>query len=430
MVSEDFYVGWYLSTTPSASQTTVTLKKPTDIPNDDSFTIKEYGIYWDGSSQKTPIQNRLVINDLYPATKYYYTPYVIYNGDKEYRYATEYVKTDGWKFKYNNTQQAPTTAVLKAGYTADDATPDKVWWEFDNQKIDGNSITLISLQPNTNYYAKFNISYHGMTYTELAAFKTSVLEFETLEPKCVSYSCAIVAAQTNISDLEPMAGFEWKKYDAPASLTPRKGYGAVCDGVLEGYIKNLQATSYYNVRPFYQDAQGNTYYGEWVTFDPSDFSYFEPTVRTYPVQEVTAYSATVRGYALAGTDNIISQGFQYWPSNNTSSEHVAPSANEITTVPVSGQIMTTTFENLKPNTTYVYRAYVETEAGFTYGDEMTFTTEIVTGIEEVRSDDSDTEAPTVTGYYDLHGRRYNTPQPGQNIVLYSDGSTRKIMMKR
>ena len=96
-----------------------------------------------------------------------------------------------------------------------------------------------------------------------------------------------------MSDDEISAGFQWKKNDAPSTLEPNEAYAAIYDGRLEGYIKNLQSTSYYDVRAFYKAADGTYYYSDWKTFDPSDFSYFEPTVHTYPTSEVTANSATV-----------------------------------------------------------------------------------------------------------------------------------------
>ena len=38
-------------------------------------------------------------------------------------------------------------------------------------------------------------------------------------------------------------------------------------------------------------------------------------------------------------------------------------------------------------------------------------------------------APVICGYYDLGGRRLAGKQRGVNIVRYSDGTSRKIMVK-
>ncbi len=251
----------------------------------------------------------------------------------------------------------------------------------------------------------------------------------------MSSSCAIVAAKTNISDDEPSVGFLWKKYDAPESLNPNEGYAAIYNGQLEGYIKNLQSTSYYNVRAFYKSAGGTYYYGDWVTFDPSDFSYFEPTVHTYNVTDVTSNTAKVKGYVMAGTDNITEQGFEYRPleTNGAKTQIVRVAAaadnsgDDVITVFATGQVMTAELRDLKPETTYTCRAFVKTATGTTYGEEQTFTTTAdVTGIDTV---DADAPKPDIEGCYDLSGRKIDTMQYGINIIRYTDGTTRKVFVR-
>ena len=49
-----------------------------------------------------------------------------------------------------------------------------------------------------------------------------------------------------------------------------------------------------------------------------------------------------------------------------------------------------------------------------------------TGIEELETDKT---TPTIVGYYDLSGRPINGKQRGAVILRYSDGSSRKVMVK-
>ena len=49
-----------------------------------------------------------------------------------------------------------------------------------------------------------------------------------------------------------------------------------------------------------------------------------------------------------------------------------------------------------------------------------------TGIEEVETDKT---TPTIVGYYDLNGKLINGKQRGTVIVRYSDGTTRKVLVK-
>ena len=85
------------------------------------------------------------------------------------------------------------------------------------------------------------------------------------------------------------------------------------------------------------------------------------------------------------------------------------------------------FDNLDPGTEYTYRVFVETKDGYTYGDEQTFTTDEDLSFVECVGEAVEIE---VAGYYDLQGLRHAEPQPGLNIVVYSDGSSKKICYRR
>lgn len=303
---------------------------------------------------------------------------------------------------------------------------------FNGKTVNGNKISYTGLKPGKVYSGAYTVTTQGgSSETVNFTFRTPELKLDMLDPQPVSEKCAIVAATTNMSDDETSTGFQWRKYEAPASLKSSEGYAAIYNGRLEGYIKNLQSTSYYNVRAFYKDSDGTCYYSDWVTFDPSDFSYFEPTVHTYPTTEVASTSATVKGYALAGSDEIIQQGIEYWGTNQQHAPKKVSAATATAdgrnTVFSTGQVMTVTLTDLKPETEYCYRAFVTTQAGTTYGEELSFTTpEGQSGVESV-SVDNERE---VIGYYDLTGRKYDAPQRGLNIIVYSDGTTEKAIIKQ
>lgn len=302
-----------------------------------------------------------------------------------------------------------------------------------------DTVVVTGLKPNTYYNNLLTFAEYGtkrITGYEYGHKTTPIaIKLTTLQPKCVSSTCAIVAAETNISEEEPNVGFQWKKYDAPESLKPNEGYAAIHDGQVEGYIKNLQSTFYYNVRAFYKSNDGTYYYGDWVTFDPSDFSFFEPTVQTYGAKNVTENKARLNGYALAGTDEIEEQGFDYWKQGESEENarsiraEMAPAATEedVHTVLATGQRMSVELRDLESGTTYCFRAFVKTALGKTYGQEETFKTlGLPTGIDDVMSNET---APEIEGYYDLHGRKLQKPQHGINIIRYTDGTARKVLMK-
>lgn len=268
-------------------------------------------------------------------------------------------------------------------------------------------------------------------YNKELKFTTKPLTLETEAPKIPSAGNMIARATTNISELEPNVGFQWKKYDAPESLKPSEGFAVAYGGVLEGTIHNLQIDHYYNVRAFYRDMNGKEYYGKWITVDPSDFSWFEPNVHTYDVDRVTTNGAKARGYVVQGTDDIEKQGFEYWPSGDTSKRRVAygayaPADNGRQTVLATGQLMTAELADLLSGTEYTVRSFVTTSASTYYGEEITFRTLEASGIEDVAIDEAEI---VPVAYYRLDGTRGERPFTGLNMVVFSDGHVEKIVFK-
>ena len=249
-----------------------------------------------------------------------------------------------------------------------------------NEELAQKIIKGLKSRNMTGYYVKTK---EGVIVSKTVTFKTKALQLETLQPKGVTNTCSIVSANSNIDDDELTAGFQWRKYDAPSSLKSNEGYATVYGGTLEGFIKNLQTTSYYKVRAFYKSQTDKYYYGEWVTFDPSDFSYFEPTVHTYKSVDVQGSSAVIKGVALQGSDEITEQGFEYWSGGSNARQ--ASTDKQI--VYVSGQRMESEITNIAPNTVYYYRAFAKTSKNTTYGETMQFETPITSSINQIVNND-------------------------------------------
>ena len=77
------------------------------------------------------------------------------------------------------------------------------------------------------------------------------------------------------------------------------------------------------------------------------------------------------------------------------------------------------------------RGLVMKQGGETfYGEQQAFRTgEDVTGIRNTFTDDTSPCIRIVVGYYNVYGQRLCEPQRGVNIVCYSDGTSRKIIVK-
>ena len=373
--------------------------------------------------------NKAEITNLRANHRYHICGYTKYSdGSEVINDYDKYFTTHGLNLDCKS-EVSPTAISAVFSYKMDDAKFKSHYIKHNGKQYDNNKITLTGLKPNTKYTISYTVTTEGgSSETKSFEFTTPKIELSMLPPKGVTSSNTIVAATTNLSDLITTAGFQWKKYDAPASLEPNEAYAAIYDGRLEGYLKNLQSTSYYNVRAFYKDPTEGTYvYSDWKTFDPSDFSYFEPTVHTYPIMECGSDTAIVRGYVLPGSDAIIKQGIEYWGNGaqNAPIKVFAPdySSEDIQTIFASGQVMTVKLENLVPETDYKFRAFAITQAGTTYGEEQSFTTKH-SGVTVVEN-----SKPRIIGYYDLQGIRHEHPQQGFNIILYDNGTTKKVLFK-
>lgn len=211
----------------------------------------------------------------------------------------------------------------------------------------------------------------------LVTYKSIVTTSLSLTPQpaqSISNTKAVISAATNGDDDGLRFGFEWRRYDAPDMVPSTVVNCPVYDGVLAGTLNGLSANTYYKYRPFYKSDAGNVYYGDWIAFGTADaYVYFEPLVHTYEAATVTETKAVLRGYAVAGSDDVIEQGFEYWAeTSSAASLNRAPQNVQI--VKASGTLMTVTLTDLQAGTTYYYRTYVKTATETTYGEEMSFQT--------------------------------------------------------
>ena len=302
---------------------------------------------------------------------------------------------------------------------------------FNDQPV-GTSLYQSGLEPNQEYTVTLTIA---QDKEEPFAFEipvkvmTADLTFKTLQPKVVTEGNVIVESISNIQDDAENVGIEWRRIDWPDDFPSNSATVYLYNGTIQGYIRNMNTNYLWKFRSFYESASGNRYYSDWMGIDPTNTSYFEPTVHTYAQINVTGNTAEVKGYAMRGTDNVVSQGFMYWEGNTSVSlrRRAASVPDGAMVVKASGNIMTATLKDLEYETTYNYAAFVTTSEGETfYGEIQTFSTSAdPDGIEGVEASEDAVEVAR----YDIQGRKIANPQKGINIIRYSDGSTRKVMIK-
>ena len=365
----------------------------------------------------------------------------VYNKDYYLIVSKELVKySKSFMFRTNDISPS----VIVKNKTASSVTVDGDYIKGDAEVCDKNfylkkeiiyssSFKRTGLDPNTGYNVSFNIRVHSYegdeSYSDSKTIYTDALKFTSLQPKVISQGNVIVAAESNLDDEETNVGFEWRRTDWTDDFPSNTGQAFLYEGQLEGYIRNLNTEKLWKFRPYYESASGNRYYGEWMGLDPTNTSYFEPTVHTYAKVEVQGNTANVRGYAMRGSDNITSQGFMYWKQTAASRSEAPTIPSSAQTVTAKGNVMEASLTNLDYETTYCYVAFATTAEGETfYGDQRQFTTgEDVTRIEPGMA----TTVPAKpVAYYDLSGRHIDKPQQGLVIVRMSDGTTRKMVVKK
>ena len=101
---------------------------------------------------------------------------------------------------------------------------------------------------------------------------------------------------------------------------------------------------------------------------------YEPTLTTQAATDITETSATLNGVISIVSENCevpnnTEQGFVY-------STEIQPTLDDIQ-VNVNGTNISTTIEGLTPNTTYYVRAFLTNNFGDFYGDEISFTTNLL-----------------------------------------------------
>lgn len=321
----------------------------------------------------------ITVKGLAPGKTYYYTYYIITNEGKRYE-STMSVTTKNIILSAS-ASIAPTSLSIQGSYENMDATITDIGFEDYQGK---SHIELYGLNPGSEYvFTYYIVSKEGGMQAKDFTFRTEQLTMSSLPPKVVKDGNVIVAATTNLDDNETNVGFEWRRIDWTDDFPSNTGSAVIYKGQIEGYIRNVNSNYLWRVRPYYLSNSGTYYYGDWIGMDPSNTSYFDPTVHTYEKIEVKGNTAMLKGYAINGTDKVTVQGFKYWKSTtaavkerDTAPLHAPAVPSDAVTVEASGQVMTASLLDLAYNTTYNYVAFVTTSEGDTfYGEIESFTTE-------------------------------------------------------
>lgn len=355
-------------------------------PSDASAKLTESGLYLNYNYIKANSHGVITYSEFKPNQKIRIQPYGKYaNGEVLYGNWSD-ITTKPLNLSVSG-EVGPTSFTAEGAWTEGDAKIDAYGFATG---IDVAALTnqrrymMGGLDPETTTKIAFGVAGPwGAEWTE-KSFTTAALTWETPAATATSLSSARMMVETNC-DAETGTGFEWRRIDAPELVSSTQAPCPVVDGHLVGSLRNLNPETYYKFRPYYTSASGKTYYGEWTGLFTGDANvYFEPEVRTLAESLTDKRTVRLAGYALAGSDDITEQGFQYRAVGKAQPK--ARAAETWQSVAAKGIKMEATLDDLAYGTTYRYRAYAVTAKGTFYGDEREFSTEAESGIEDVVAD--------------------------------------------
>lgn len=339
--------------------------------NADSFvnsdTIRVPAVPTDGLLKAT-------ITGLTPQYGLRFRAYAKING--EYIYYTGYPNGD---WKYAGTDRATinvtvkeltqTSLTLELDATQDgDAVVSQIEYAFANSVQDtgeyqvcGNELTINNLTPDTKYNLRFRGTVNGRLCPLLIniEWEYSWFEFTT---KAVSIS----AIFTDITQTKATMIVDVNSGDAVVTdLKYSLNYGTYTDCGTREYFTGLSPETQYTVY-FRGKINGVDY--SWTKHPGTDKAYTF-TTKSVSVQAsaTTIYqtAATVSWNFYCGDATYVSSGIEYGVTTNMT-ETLSNESDEVL------------INELMPNTTYHYRAYVETEeGGKKYSSSKSFTTSAI-----------------------------------------------------
>ena len=247
--------------------------------------------------------------------------------------------------------------------------------ELDDLKF---SVRLNDLQKGTTYYVRaYATNSHGTVYSEELYFNTEITipAVSTTPATDISYTSAMVGG--NVTE-DGGASVTERGVCYSTSATPTTANTKITSGSGLGEftcnLSDLQDGMTYYARAYAVNSIG-TAYGEEVSFTTKTKTI--ATIATTPATKVSCTSATVGGNVTEdGGASVTERGICYSTSANPTTANTKVTSGSA----LLGQF-TCNLIDLQDATTYYARAYAINEKGTAYGEEVSFTTKALSGIE-------------------------------------------------
>ena len=273
----------------------------------------------------------------------------------------------------NGTITVGSEAVITQGFewTLSNSTT----WNITTESLTANGITrnLTGLAPNTAYkYRAYAVTESGTIYGSVQNFTTLAINAPTVVTNVASAITETTATLngtiTPATETITSQGFEWRVANTNIWMPI-----TISGNALTHNLTGLTPNTSYEFRAM-ATTPTLTVYGEIETFTTLEI--VPPIVITNPATPTSSTSITLTATITAGSESILSQGFEW--------KQAGASQWTVVNATLNGNTITYNLTGLTPNTSYRFRAGAITASGVTYGSTETFTT---LGLNEVQGND-------------------------------------------
>jgi len=288
------------------------------------------------------------------------------------------------------------------------------WVEKDSYLDEGHGRIFLTCSPGKENILEYYFTNPcGETIYGSYAVTTPTLEFQKTKVTMVEKDVVLAETPSNIWDEQSKRNIQHEIVPVDSDLVSRMiTAGAICDGIILTRTKLYYSTEQQplKIRPFYTDKNGNSFYGEWVEFDPTQYQYnVNATVYTSPYSETGISQVSLKGYCFAGTMPITEYGFML---TEIATGNV--SYNPFDGDGIYQNIMNMTIDSLNEGE-YHYCAYAKTKDDIVYGETYNFYIRETTHI-HTSPKTSNSSFPQSSGIYTIQGIKIaNHWEQGMNL---------------
>ena len=233
--------------------------------------------------------------------------------------------------------------------------------------------SLTQLAPNTLYYVRaYATNSVGTAYGNEVSFTTNPIAVPTVTTAAVTeFTLTTAVLGGNIVDAGggtiTEGGVCYGLNANPDITSSTKVTDVTALGAFTRNITGLSPGTTYHVRAYAKNSSGPGY-GADVTFTTT--AVVAPTVTTATITEFTLTTAVVGGNIISAGGGVITEGGVCWSKSANPDVTVATKITDVTALGAFSKSIT----GLDAGTVYHVRAYARNSAGYTYGEDVQFTT--------------------------------------------------------